>query len=410
MRTTAPSPVRASPRLPSDPGAGAPPSDLRIAVFTESMLPLVDGVSHTLAHLFATLREQGIDFRCYAPFVPPEGVAWRERVRRVASVACPLHPEYRVSLPGGRSVAADLETFAPTIVHVVSPTPMAVWAQRQALRLGVPVVGSFHTDFVAYFRYWGMRLLEPVGWRLLRAFYGRCRATYAPSPSTIAALRAHGLDNVRLWSRGVDAQRFSPAWRAPALRAALGADERTPLVLVVSRLVKEKNLAQLAAIDALLRARGRRFVLALVGDGPERKRLGRALPHAVFAGHQTGTALSRWYASADVFVLPSATETFANVVQEAMASGVPAVVADQGGPPGVIQPGRSGLVARAGDARDFADRIDLLLRDGELRATMGRAARAHAEGRTWDAVNAVLVREYEALARPADRAAPVARP
>jgi phosphatidylinositol alpha 1,6-mannosyltransferase len=377
---------------------------MRIAFFSESLLPLVDGVSLTLDHLFTTLQSAGIEFRVYAPFEPRDDVGWAHRVRRVRSFTFPLYRDYRVSLPGGSATTQDLDAFDPDLIHVVSPTPMAVWAQSYAERRGIPVVATFHTHFVAYFPYYGARGLEPLGWRILRWFHRRCAATYAPSTSIVEELTRHGIPRVGLWSRGVDAQRFSPVWRDESLRAALGAGADKPLVLMVSRLVKEKDLADLAAADRLLRQRGCSYRLALVGDGPMRRRLERELPHAHFAGHRSGDDLARWYASGDVFVLPSTTETFANVVQEAMASGLPAVVVDRGGPPGVIEPGRSGLVARAHDADHIADCIGRLMGDAELRAAMGRAARMRALGRSWDAVNAQLVAEYRRLAGVAEEA------
>jgi phosphatidylinositol alpha 1,6-mannosyltransferase len=370
---------------------------MRIVFFTESLFPLVDGVSHTLGHLFATLEAGAVDFRVYAPFVPGGEIAWSRRVRRVRSFAFPLYRDYRVSLPGGRRLRAELDEYAPDVVHVVSPTPMAVWAQKYARERGIPVVATFHTHFVSYFRYYGLRGLEPLGWNLMRRFYGRCTAIFAPSSSIVDELRERGIGDVRLWSRGVDSNRFSPRWRDRALRDQLGARDDLPLLLLVSRLVKEKDMADIIGMDTELRRRGVPYRFALVGDGPMRRRLERALPHAHFAGHQSGPTLSRWYASGDVFVFPSTTETFANVVQEAMASGLPAVVADRGGPPGVIEPGRCGLVARANDPVHLADQVATLLLDAELRHTMGRAARARALERTWDAVNAVLLREYQLL-------------
>jgi phosphatidylinositol alpha 1,6-mannosyltransferase len=371
---------------------------MRIAFFTESLFPLVDGVSHTLAHLFAALDNAGIDYRVYAPFAPPPDIPFHGRVRKVRSFTFPLYRDYRVSLPGGRRIAAELDDYQPDVVHVVSPTPMAVWAQAYARSRGTPVVATFHTHFVAYFPYYGVARLDRVGWSILRWFHGRCTATFAPSTSIVKELTDHGIRNVRLWSRGVDARRFSPAWRDDALRARLGVDDRTPLVLLVSRLVKEKDLADLADMDAILRERGVRYRLALVGDGPLRRRLENTLPHAHFAGHQTGASLSRWYASGDIFAFPSTTETFANVVQEAMASGLPCVVVNRGGPPGVIEPGRSGLVARANDPHHLADCVHQLITDRELRQSMSRAARQRALERSWDSVNAVLLAEYEALA------------
>lgn len=385
--------------------AAVKPDALRIAFFSESLLPLVDGVSLTLNNLFLALESAGIEFRVYAPFRPGADVPWSRRVRLVRSFRFPLYRDYRISVPGGRAVTADLDAWKPDLIHVVSPTPMAVWAQSYARRRGIPVVATFHTHFVSYFPYYGARGLEGLGWRILRWFHGRCAATYAPSSSIVEELTRQGVPNVRLWSRGVDTGRFSPAHRDDALRASLGAGDDAPLVLMVSRLVKEKDLADLVRADRVLRQRGRSYRLALVGDGPMRRRLERDLPHAHFAGYQAGDDLARWYASADVFVFPSTTETFANVVQEAMASGVPAVVVDRGGPPGVIEPGRSGLVARAHDAVDIADRIEHLLLDAGARRRMGRAGRLRALGRTWPAVNAQLIAGYRRLAGVTDDAA-----
>ncbi len=367
---------------------------MRILYFTESLFPLVDGVSMTLGRLFDTLEARGIDFRVYSPFVPDGTVSWSRRVRRAASVAFPLYAAYRVSLPWQRGLAAELDRYGPDLVHVASPTPLAARALHWAERRGVPAVATFHTHFVAYFRYYGVGRLERLGWYLLRRFYRRCAAVYAPAPGIVEELRGQGIRPVELWSRGVDAARFSPRWRDAALRAGLGATEDVPLLLFVSRLVKEKDLADLVATERRLRDRGCPHRLALVGDGPLRGRLERALPDARFAGHQSGEALSRWYASGDVFVFPSTTETFANVVLEAQASGLPAVVVDRGGPQGVIRPGETGLVARANDPADLADGVERLLRDRELRRRMGRAARARAEGRHWDDVNARLLESY----------------
>lgn len=372
---------------------------MRVAYFSESLLPLVDGVSLTLDHLFTTLEERGIEFRVYAPFVPGAEVGWSHRVRRLPSFAFPMYRDYKVSLPLRRGLEAELDAFAPDVVHVVSPTPTAVWAQRYARKRGVPVVATFHTHFVSYFRYYGLGMLERFGWELVRRFYDRCDAVFAPSPSIIRELESHGIENLRLWSRGIDTARFSPEWRDEALRAELDAGEDAPLVLFVSRLVKEKDLADLVEMDRLLRERGVDFRLALVGEGPMRQELERALPHARFAGHQSGQELSRWYASADVFVFPSTTETFANVVLEAQASGLPAVVVDRGGPQDVISAGETGLVARANRPTDLADHVEWLIRDAATRRHMGRKAREWAEGRCWAAVNARLIEGYHDAAR-----------
>lgn len=367
---------------------------MKVAYVTESLLPHVDGVSRTLAQLFDHLERTGVDFRIFSPFVPPAELSWAHRAHRIPYVRFPLYRDYRVATPLGHKISARLDAFGPDLIHVVSPTPIAVRAQRYGQRRGVPVVSSFHTHFVSYFRFYGFGGLEWFGWHLMRRFYGRCEVVYAPSTSIIRELAGHGITHTELWSRGIDVSRFSPGFRDPAIRAAVGADDGTPVLLLVSRLVKEKNLADLVEMEGILRARGVPHRLVFVGDGPMRKELEARLPDAHFAGHQGGEALARWYASGDVFVFPSTTETFGNVVVEAQASGLPTVVVDRGGPPDLVQPGVNGEVARAGDPADQADRIEPLLRDRSLRERMGAAARERAGERDWSAINARLVESY----------------
>ena len=384
----------------------------RIAFFSDSILPWVDGVSRTLAELFNALEARGREFRIYAPIAPSPEYEWSRHVRHVRSVPLPMHRDYRVSMPDKRRLAADLDAFGPDLIHVCSPTPAPIWAQGYARSRGIPVVGSFHTLFVAYFRYYGAAMFEGPGWRFLRWFYSRCDATYAPSLSTIRDMEANGIRNGRLWSRGIDCERFSPAHRDEGLRAEFGVDEATPLLLMVSRLVKEKDLGDLVEMDGILRQRRLRYRLALVGRGPYEAPLRRALPHAIFAGQQVGPALSRWYASADIFVFPSTTEAFGNVVQEAMASGLATVVVDAGGPPGIMQDGVSGIVARPRAPQDLADSVEGLIRDGDLRRSLGAQARKHVVGNTWERVNGALLADYEDVVRqhaPAWSLAPLRR-
>jgi phosphatidylinositol alpha 1,6-mannosyltransferase len=366
---------------------------MRVAYFTESLFPHVDGVSRTLAQLFTTLLQRGIDFRVYSPFVPTE-VPWADRVHRVPYFRFPLHPDYRVSLPYGHDALDDAARFGPDLVHVVSPTLMPARAQKWAASRGIPVVASYHTHFVSYGRFYRMGWLEGWGWWMNRRFYARCERVYPPSFSMVRELAEHGITNTEVWSRGIDLNRFSPRFRDPELRRLAGADEHTPLLLMVSRLVKEKDLADLVEMERLLKARGSRHRLALVGDGPMRAELEQALPDAYFAGHQGGEALARWYASGDVFVFPSTTETFANVVLEAEASGTPPVVVDRGGPPDLVEHGVTGFIARPNDPADLADHVERLVQDAQLRRRMGTAAHTAAQGRDWPTINGALIESY----------------
>jgi glycosyltransferase involved in cell wall biosynthesis len=368
---------------------------MKVAYFTESLLPHVDGVSLTLAQLFGTLEARGVDFRIFSPFKPGPEVSWSGRVQEIPYIRFPLYKDYRLASPIGHRATQRLDEYQPDLIHVVSPTPINVRAEKYGRRRGVPVVSSFHTHFVSYFRFYGFGGLEPLGWKMMRRFYGRCETVYAPSHSIIRELASHGIRNTELWSRGIDLRRFSPAFRDPALRRMAGAaSDDTPILLLVSRLVKEKDLADLVAMERILRERGSGHRLVLVGDGPMREQLQAELPDATFPGHQGGEALARWFASGDVFVFPSTTETFGNVVLEAQASGLPAVVVDRGGPPDLVEHGQTGFVARANDPADLADHVQRLLCDAGERRRMGALARAAASERDWQAINGRLIDSY----------------
>jgi len=375
---------------------------VRIAYFTESLLPHVDGVSLTLARLFETLADEGIDFRVYSPFVPGPEVPWADRVRKVPYVRFPLYPDYRVALPTF-GVGRALDDFQADLVHTVSPTPLAYRAVTAARRRGLPAVASFHTHFVSYFRYYRVRSLEGAGWRFLRHFYDRCDAVFAPSRAMIGELERNGIPGVRLWSRGIDTDRFNPERRSAEIREAVSG--KGPIVLYGGRLVREKDLDDLVTMSGILRRRGESFRLVLVGDGPLREELERRLPDACFAGHREGTELAAWYASADLFVFPSTTETFGNVVLEAMASGVPAVVVDRGGVTDIVEDGRTGRITPANRPDALANATQELLGDLPLRTSMGSAAHEAAAARSWSVINRALVGEYRSLVDQA-RASP----
>lgn len=372
---------------------------MKIVYFTESLYPHVDGVSRTLARLFQTLEEQAIDFRVFSPFLPPVGISWRERVHPVDSVRFPLYRDYRVSSPRMSEVARLLDHFDPDLIHLVSPTPLAYRAQQWGRRRGIPVVASFHTHFVSYFRFYGIGWMEGFGWSLLRHFYRGCARVFAPSPSLVRELISEGIGNVELWSRGIDLTGFNPAYRDEAIRRRVGGDERTPVLLLVSRLVKGKDLADLVAVELWLRARAVRFTLVLVGDGPMRGALERGLPEAIFVGHAERD-LSRWYASADVFVFPSTTETLGNVVLEALASGLPCVVVNRGGPQDLVRHGENGFVAEANDIASLGEHLRMLLESPALRRQMSERARHSAHSRSWDEINGGLLESYREVLRP----------
>lgn len=371
---------------------------MRVAYFTDSLPPVADGVTRTLARLIDTLPGADVDFRIFAAQRPDPRWPWRERVHKITALPVPVYPSYRIGLPLSRGADHALKDFKPDLVHVVSPTPLGLYGLERARRHGIPVVGSFHSDWVAYLRFYGLRRLERQAWRYVRWFYNRCATTFAPSVSMAERLRENGVERVGVWERGVDHHHFSPALRSESLRERAGALHR-PLLLYVGRLARQKNIGDLAdAVDILKRQLGPdAFRLAIVGTGPEAGELRQRLPDAYFAGFQQNGALSRWYASADLLVFPSTTETFGNVVLEAFASGVPAVGADACGTRDLVEHGVNGVLAQPNDPQDLARHIASLLRSPDRLREMGEAAERTALRYRWPDVNRQLLEHYRSL-------------
>jgi phosphatidylinositol alpha 1,6-mannosyltransferase len=368
---------------------------MRIAFCSDALPPIVDGVTRTLSELAVTLLGLGVDFLFVSAVNPAADLPWRERVHTVTSVPVPLYPDYRLGLPRAETLDPVLDRFAPDLVHVVTPSLLGHYGVRYARRRGLPVVASFHTDFVSLLPSYRLGALQQLGRRLKRRFYSQCTLTLAPSRSTAAELRLSGIANVALWQRGVNPARFSPAFRTPALRDRLGGDD--PVLLYVGRLGREKNLGYLVRAMQLLAQKRSRWQLVVVGEGPLRSELARSLPHAHFTGRLEGEALSRWYASADLFVLPSQLETFGNVVLEAFASGLPVVGVDAGGVRELVRPGVNGLLASPVSPAAFADAAYSLVVDPWTRSRMGIDAQFTAVRYRWPEVAAQLLDHYDRL-------------
>lgn len=378
---------------------------MRVAYFSECLPPHTDGVARTLSNLMESLRAREVDFRVVSGAEWDGSAWWADRVFRVPAASLFLYPDYKVGWPGMPGLTRMLDRFEPEIVHAANPTPNGVFAAHYARRRGIPAVTTYHTRFTAYLPYYGLGSLEPMIWGFLRWFHGLFDVTYAPTEAAARELREQGIGNVQIWSRGVDTARFDPSYRSTALRESVGASDQAPLLLFVGRLVKEKDLADLVAAANLLRARGRRFKLVIVGDGPMRDELRRAAPYAHVPGIQVGENLARWYASADALVFPSTTETFGNVVLEAFASQLPVVGVRMGGVADLIDHGVNGLLVTPNAPEELAAAVETLLRDPARRAHLRAGAIRSAAERDWSRVNDGLLHSYDRLIR---RTAPVA--
>jgi len=369
---------------------------LRVALVTSSYNFIADGVALTLNRLVGYLESQGVQVLVFAPVAPRPAFAHQGTLVPVPSIPLPIRTEYRLALGMAGHVKRQLLDFRPDIIHLAVPDLLGQAALTLARAHNIPAVASYHTRYETYLKhYWYLAPLEGLLKRTLRGFYGACREVYVPSESVRDALLADGLkDNFKPWPRGIDTTRFTPDKRSAAWRAryGIGADEQ--VILHVSRLVREKRLDTLTKS---LKRIGSGCRIVIVGDGPDRDYAAAELPHATFTGFLDGDDLAVAYASSDIFVFPSDSESFGNVTLEAMASGLPCVCADATGSSSLVAAGETGYLAPADDAGAFAANITRLAQDGGLRRRMGEAARARALGFSWEETMARMLGYYRAL-------------
>jgi glycosyltransferase involved in cell wall biosynthesis len=370
---------------------------LRLAIFTDTYAPQVNGVARTLERLVQAVEARGGAVRVET-VVDPES-AEDTRVVRWPSRPFWAYPQLRMAAPRRAAVLAGLTQWRPTLIHAATPFGVGLSGRSAARSLGVPLVTSYHTSFSEYLRHYGLTALDTVAWPYLRWFHNSGRRTYAPSRLVASQLEAQGFDGVRIWSRGVDPLRFHPRFRSREMRSAMGARGDELVVAYVGRLAPEKGVhTALEAMRAVMAEHGARVRFAIAGDGPDEARCRALAPEGTwFAGSLRGRVLSEFYASADLFVFPSTTETFGNVVLEAMASGVPVVAPDVGATLEMAHNATAALF-RGGSVGSLGATIDALLHDHARRAELRAAGLAEAAARSWDAVWDGLIADYRAVA------------
>lgn len=369
---------------------------LRIAVVTETYPPEVNGVAMTLGRFVTGLRERQHEVQLIRPRqASGDRAGSSERFDEVLQhgVPIPRYPALKMGLPAKQALTRLWSLKRPDLVHIVTEGPLGWSALQAALKLRLPVCSDFHTNFHAYSRHYGIGWLKTPIAAYLRKFHNRTRCTMVPTAAMRDELAAMGFRNLEVVARGVDTRLFDPARRSQALRETWGAGPSDPVVLYVGRLAPEKNLPALVEAFDAMRARTPRARFVVVGDGPDSAAFAARHPAFVCAGMRVGEDLATHYASGDVFLFPSLTETYGNVTLEAMASALAIVAYDYAAAAEHLRHGVSGLLADYDDLAELTRCAAALVTDPERIKRLGARARATALELDWERV----VRELEAV-------------
>ena len=358
---------------------------MKIAFFTETFLPKVDGIVTRLTKTVEHLVKAGDEVIVFCPEgAPPSYMG--ARVIGVPAMPLPLYPELKLALPRP-SVSEALEAFKPDLIHVVNPAVLGLGGIWLAKTSGIPLVASYHTHLPKYLEHYGMGMLEPLLWELLKAAHNQAVLNLCTSTAMVAELSEKGIQNTDLWQRGVDTDLFKPDLRNQNMRRRLHGnhDDQGALLLYVGRLSAEKQIERIKPVlKALPQTR-----LALVGDGPHRQQLEKCFENTAttFVGYLGGEELASAYASGDAFLFPSSTETLGLVLLEAMAAGCPVVGANRGGIPDIITNGENGCLydpdGEDGGAQSLIDATQRLLGNDVERQGLRKASRLEAERWGW---------------------------
>ncbi len=354
---------------------------MKIVFFTETFLPKVDGIVTRLTKTVQHLVAAGDEVLIFCPEGAPEHFMGA-KVVGVPAMPLPLYPELKLALPRP-AVSEALDRFAPDLVHVVNPAVLGLGGIWLARSRGLPLVASYHTHLPKYLEHYGMGMLEPLLWELLKTAHNQAQLNLCTSTAMVAELAAKGIQHTALWQRGVDTELFRPSLRSDAMRARLHGnyDDTGNLLLYIGRLSAEKQIERIRPVLAALP----QTRLALVGDGPYRQQLERLFEGTAttFVGYLAGEDLASAYASGDAFLFPSSTETLGLVLLEAMAAGCPVVGANRGGIPDIVSDGKNGCLYDPNDPPSLISALRRLLGDAITRSELRRAARLEAERWGW---------------------------
>lgn len=368
----------------------APNTALHIDVVTETYPPEVNGVAHTISMLVQGLRKNNHHVQVIRPEQPSD---LSDRTMRVSSsdllvksFPIPLYRELRMGVPCKQTLIKHWTAKRPDVIHIATEGPLGWSAVRAAQELGIPMSSDFRTNFHAYSAMYKIGLIEPLIIAYLRWIHNATNKTMVPTEKLKQELQALGLLNLEVMPRGVDTTHFSARLRSESLRASWGAHASDVVLLSVGRLAVEKNLDLLIRSYEAAQAIAPATKLVIVGDGPLRAALEKQCPHAIFAGMKRGTDLAQYYASADVFVFPSLTETFGNVTIEAMASRLAVVAYRHAAAGDLIDTGVNGITVEPRNEQAFIEAVVEAAMNQPLLNGLGRAAAETARHHSWESI------------------------
>ncbi|KGX86131.1 glycosyltransferase family 4 protein [Pontibacillus litoralis] len=368
---------------------------MKIAIFTDTFTPQVNGVARTFQRFVDYLNQQGIEYRLFVPDAKDEDL-FSNQIHRFTSIPFYLYPECRFSFPKMHHIRKQLESFRPDLIHIATPFNIGLSGLYYGKKLNIPIVGSYHTHFDRYLQYYDLQFLSKWIWKYMRWFHQSFRSTFVPSQETKQQLLQQGFHNIGIWSRGVDCQLFQPLYNTDEVRRQYNI--KAPHILsYVGRLAPEKDLHTLMATAKQLPSHIQQQVhWIIVGDGPMATELKEKAPSNMsFTGYLKGERLAEIYSASTLFVFPSTTETFGNVVLESLACGTPAIGAKAGGVQEVITHQTNGLLCEPNNEMHFAQAITRLISNDIERKRMSDDAREAALQRSWAAIFEDLLYQYE---------------
>jgi Glycosyltransferase len=372
---------------------------MRIACFTDTFYPEVNGVAHTLQKLADYWNDNGIEHIFFAPdYEDNTQDDINSPVIRIKGIRPSIYPQSRVCVPSYLIEKEHIDNFAPDLIHITTELGIGLLGLRYARKHHIPVVMSYHTNFDQYLKFYKIESFEPLLTKYMLWFHSFAKVNLCPSKQTLLELQEKGFQNLDIWSRGVDTNSFSPTFRNEETRRELCADPSKKLFLYTGRISAEKGLDVLLESIKAVNKQYTNTHFVFTGDGPFLETIkSSGIENITLTGMQHGEALSRIYASCDAFVFPSGTETFGNVVLEAMASGLPVVCVNSGGVLDFAENGKNALICTFRDEPSLTEAILRFLNDPAYAKSLAAGALQTAERRNWRGVFNRLTASYTAV-------------